>query len=139
MTEEDRWLGTQTPSTELDLRTRVGRGRGVLFVWAESKWLRFADDPELALRSMKNPKTSRHSRLSSLWRDVRLFSISISSIEYSCGKRRRQVLVPAVRVVVVVLGGSGRVSRSHFQVNSFGRNLYEDERKVYNKFGIYPV
>ena len=44
-----------------------------------------------------------------------------------------------VRVVVVVFGGGGRVSRSYFHENSFGRNLYEGKRKVYRKFGICTV
>ena len=40
---------------------------------------------------------------------------------------------------MVVFGGDGRVSRSYFHENSFGRDLYEGVRKVYTKFGSYPV
>ena len=40
---------------------------------------------------------------------------------------------------MVVFGGDGRVSRSYFHENSFGRNLYEGVKKVYTKFEIYPV
>ena len=41
--------------------------------------------------------------------------------------------------LLVVFGGDGRVSRSYFHENSFGRDLYEGERKGSTKFGIHPV
>ena len=67
------------------------------------------------------------------------FLIEFDLEEKKESQRCRHVLVPPVRVVVVVLGGGGRVSRSYFHENSFGRDLYEGVRKVYTKFGIYPV
>ena len=71
--------------------------------------------------------------------DVGRFLITIKPTEENESQRRRPFWVPPVKVVVVVLGGGGRVSRSYFHENSFGRNLYEGQRKVYHKFGIYTV